>query len=470
MAGRFQNPFPQFFDATPEAYSGAKLFFYAAGTSTKQNTYSDKGLTSANTNPVVLNSAGRPAVEIWLQDLDYKVVLAPSTDTDPPTSPIWSSDYVRARDSALVAKTLTGSGSPNGSVAGTAGSASILPDFYWDYTSLILYICTTTGTTSTAVWTAINAATAANVVTMPQGYLTLVSATPVITSDQVAATSVYYTPDQGQTVPIYNGSSMIPTGFSQLTLTLSSSHTALNIYDVYVFSNGGVVTIGTGPTWSAGTGGSITAGSCARGTGVGGAALARVNGIYTNAVQITARNGSTTYTVAANQGTYVGSLFMDGSNGQITCHRSMGQSRKFGVWNAYNRRPITMLVNDSTATWAYGTATIRASNGSSSNSATVFCGLAEEEVRIDFVQCINGNTSTGNNGIGWNSTTAFATGSKKGECASPTASIITDACATYTNAPALGINVVSCLETTNGSSVTFRGGSNSMLMTARYRG
>src|SRR5262245_51198409 len=253
MAGRFQNPFPQFLDATPEVYSGAKLFFYAAGTSTKQNTYSDRSLSSANTNPVVLNSAGRPSVEIWLQDLDYKVVLAPSTDSDPPTSPIWSSDYVRARDSALIAKTLTGSGSPNGSVAGTAGSASILPDFYWDYTNSILYICTTTGTSSTAVWTAINASTAAAVVPMPQGYLTPTSATPVITGDSSAATALYYTPDQGNLVPIYNGTSFVPTAFSELTLTLSSSHVASNIYDVYIFSNGGVVTVGTSPSWSAGT-------------------------------------------------------------------------------------------------------------------------------------------------------------------------------------------------------------------------
>jgi putative ABC transport system permease protein len=31
---------------------------------------------------------------------------------------------------------------------------------------------------------------------------------------------------------------------------------------------------------------------------------------------------------------------MDGTNGQVTCHRSFGQSRKWGLWNAYNRRPL----------------------------------------------------------------------------------------------------------------------------------
>jgi hypothetical protein len=67
MAGRFTNPFPQFMDATPEVRSGAKLFFYAAGTSTKLNTYSDRNLTVANANPIVLNSAGYPSVDIFFR-------------------------------------------------------------------------------------------------------------------------------------------------------------------------------------------------------------------------------------------------------------------------------------------------------------------------------------------------------------------------------------------------------------------
>jgi hypothetical protein len=44
-----------------------------------------------------------------------------------------------------------GTGNPNGVVAGTA------TDEFFDTAASILYICTTTGTTSTAVWTAIGA-------------------------------------------------------------------------------------------------------------------------------------------------------------------------------------------------------------------------------------------------------------------------------------------------------------------------
>ena len=89
MVNRWFNPDEQFPDATGNALAGAQLFFYATGTSTKLNTYSDKALTIPNTNPVVLDSSGR-AGAIFLQNLAYKVVFAPATDTDPPTSPIWT--------------------------------------------------------------------------------------------------------------------------------------------------------------------------------------------------------------------------------------------------------------------------------------------------------------------------------------------------------------------------------------------
>lgn len=376
MAGRFVNPYPQMLDATPEVYAGGKLYFYATGTSTPLDTYTTKALAVANSNPIVLNSAGRPAVDIFLQDLEYKVVLKDSSDQT-----IWTADPVSHRDSLLVAKTVTGSGSPNGSVAGTAGSSSVLPDFYWDYTNSILYVCTTTGSTSTAVWTAVNASSATAAVPAPQGRLTLTSATPVITTQVTAATAVYYTPYTGNLVPIYNGSSMSPTEFSELTLTLVASHAADTIYDIFVFSNSGVLTLVTGPAWS-----TSTAGSGARGTGAGTTQIARVKGLWTNAVSMTGRNGSSTYTVGANLGTYLGSISMDGTNGQVSCHLSYGQGRKWGIWNAYNRTPIILKAGDTTAGWTIeggGSGAYRALNGSASNAVTLFTGLPEQTYEFE---------------------------------------------------------------------------------------
>lgn len=481
MAGRFVNPLPQFSDATPTMYAGAKVFFYATGTSTKLSTYTTKALSVANPNPVVLNSAGRLPNDVFLQDLEYKVVLAPSTDSDPPSSPIWTADPVSHRDQSLVAKTITGSGSPNGVVAGTAGSASILPDQYWDFTGLILYFCSTTGTSSTAVWTAINASSAAAVVPPPQGYLTLTSATPVILADVTAATSVFYTPDSGNLVPIYNGSSFTPTAFTELTLTLSSSHVASKIYDIFVFSNSGVLTIVTGPSWDAGTSGSVTAGSCARGTGAGGTALSRVNGIYTNAVQITGRNGATTFTIGANLATYVGSLFMDGTNGQVSCHRAYGQSRKWGLWNCYNRRPLYLKAGDGTSSWSYTTNTTRASNGSSANSLTVFQGLAEQI--YDFIHAgtivpgsiASGATGAGLVAIGYNSTTVASGKTGFQTLTNSTGGAVVvggwPLNASYKAPPALGINVITALESGLGSTAgSFNGAEASMVLSANWAG
>jgi hypothetical protein len=80
---------------------GAQLFTYAAGSTTKQATYTDATGLVAQTNPIVLNARGEPqnqagnSVGIWLtQGLSYKFVLAPATDTDPPTAPIWTIDNV----------------------------------------------------------------------------------------------------------------------------------------------------------------------------------------------------------------------------------------------------------------------------------------------------------------------------------------------------------------------------------------
>jgi hypothetical protein len=472
MSNRFVLPLETPVDSTGAPYPGGQLFFYASGTSTKLNTYSDPDLAPAhaNTNPVVLDSAGRFPNAIFLQNLQYSVVLAPSTDTDPPTSPIWTQDPVYTSDYSAQAKFKSGSGSPNGVVAGTAGSATINADSYWDYTNNILYICTTTGTTSTAVWTAINAATSANVVPAPQGRLTLTSGTPVINGDVTAATAVYYTPYVGDDVPIYNGTSFIPQSIvSELQLTLTSSHVASNIYDLFIFNNSGVVTLGSGPSWSAGTSGSITAGSCARGTGVGGAALTRIQGILTNAVSMTIRygNGTVTATVAANQATYVGSMFMDGTNGQVTCNVSWGSSRKYGIWNAYNRVPIILKAGD--ASGGSDTSTIfHALLGNTANSLTTLTGLAEEYVALAAVDVI---VQTGSDNetiaIGVNST-SVATGLNSifNSGASGLKNTIR---AEYDMAPSLGINTITSLFKTSGGAPTIVAAEAGNILSSRYR-
>lgn len=83
----------QFINAIPA--NGAKLFTYAAGSSTKLATYTDEDGLVAQANPIILNSRGEPAQPIWLlEGVKYKFVFAPATDTDPPVSPIRTIDDI----------------------------------------------------------------------------------------------------------------------------------------------------------------------------------------------------------------------------------------------------------------------------------------------------------------------------------------------------------------------------------------
>lgn len=66
------NAEQQYNDANGVPYSGGKVYFYVPGTTTPKTTYQDEGLTTPNTNPVTLDSAGR--ARIWGNGL-YRQVL-----------------------------------------------------------------------------------------------------------------------------------------------------------------------------------------------------------------------------------------------------------------------------------------------------------------------------------------------------------------------------------------------------------
>jgi hypothetical protein len=71
----------QFFTNSGVVLSGGKLYTYAAGTTTPKVTYTSSSGSTAHTNPIILDSAGRvPGGEIWLLAPPYKFVLYTSTD------------------------------------------------------------------------------------------------------------------------------------------------------------------------------------------------------------------------------------------------------------------------------------------------------------------------------------------------------------------------------------------------------
>lgn len=296
----------------------------------------------------------------------------------------------------------------------------------------------------------------------PEGYLTLTSGTPVITSDVTSATAVYYTPDIGEYIPISDGTDVEMEEFSELTLALSSNHVLSSIYDVFLFKQSGVVLIGTGPAWN-----TATAGSGARGTGAGTTELERWSGLLVNKNSMTARNGSDTYTVGAREGVYVGSIFINVAAGQISCHRSYGQSRKWGIWNYYNRKTIVLKVGDTGSAWNYSSQNIRQSHNQA-NEGAVFFGLAEELTKVDFRQTLTGGSDEiFTIGVGWNVTNAFTgvTGRTRFNGSTTTAR------AYHVNSPFLGIANVACCEQANSGLLdAAAAGEANMLMTIEWRG
>jgi hypothetical protein len=99
------GPKPQFelSDGTPAV--GYKLFFYVAGsTSTKQNTYTDStgGRQCESGCPEYARSADDAA--LVYRGADLQSSLAPDTDTDPPTSPVWTIDNLAGINDVAVSQ------------------------------------------------------------------------------------------------------------------------------------------------------------------------------------------------------------------------------------------------------------------------------------------------------------------------------------------------------------------------------
>jgi microcystin-dependent protein len=89
IGGRFVLPIMQVVDSTGVPYNGAKLFFYATGTSTDQQTFSDSALTVPNPQPVLTNAQGMFPQIFMLPAPAYRVRLL-----DPTDAIVWDCDPV----------------------------------------------------------------------------------------------------------------------------------------------------------------------------------------------------------------------------------------------------------------------------------------------------------------------------------------------------------------------------------------
>lgn len=242
----------------------------------------------------------------------------------------------------------------------------------------------------------------------PLGRLTLTTGVAVTTSDVTGATSIYYTPSGGNQIPIYDGTNIGSTAFTELTLALdnTSAHTNYHAsgknYDLFVINDGGTIRLGTGPKWDDGA---VAGSATARGTGAASTELEVFSGIPVNKNTITIRFGSAsgnTVSVAARRATYVGS-FRATADGQAT-----DSKQKRLVYSAYNQIDRTLFLS-APADHAYSTATGRVINNDASNKIDVLLGLTGTKVNLKAVNTVGTSTSTVRapaNGIGLDSQTA----------------------------------------------------------------
>lgn len=86
--------FWQLFDNNGDPLSGGQVETYEAGTSTPKQTFVDADETSVNTNPVILDSAGR--ADIWLDEGAYKFILKDSSGNTIATVDDFSGDAAGA--------------------------------------------------------------------------------------------------------------------------------------------------------------------------------------------------------------------------------------------------------------------------------------------------------------------------------------------------------------------------------------
>lgn len=234
----------------------------------------------------------------------------------------------------------------------------------------------------------------------PQGRLTLVTATPVMSSSQASKTSIFYTPYAGNLAPIYDGTGLKWTVFPELTNTTTDSTknpaAVANDknYDLLIWNDAATVRLGRGPAWTSDTG---------RGSGAGTTELERVDGLLVNKYDIT--NGP-----AARRGTYVGSVRSDGS-AQINwipgAIGANGTAALLGVWNMYNRVEVGGFIGDSSDTWDYSIATWRAAHASNTMRVSAVSGFAEDSFSARYTGFFtNASASNSSVGIGYDSTSA----------------------------------------------------------------
>jgi hypothetical protein len=121
----------QFFSATGQIASNAKLCSFAAGTTTPQSLYTDAALTTPAANPLTLTATGTTSTNLYTASLNYKFILYANLTGAPLTCPytgavIWSRDqqYDHSQLMLSLNNTWTGVNTFTGGLIVTGGATT----------------------------------------------------------------------------------------------------------------------------------------------------------------------------------------------------------------------------------------------------------------------------------------------------------------------------------------------------------
>jgi hypothetical protein len=188
------------------------------------------------------------------------------------------------------------------------------------------------------------------------GRLTLTTGNPIPAADVSGASTVYFTQFGSNILSVYNGTLWVPYTFSELSRSISGLTSGKN-YDVFGYNSGGSLVIDLAPAWTNDTTRS--------------AAVSLLNGIWVNTSSFTPVMAGGT--VAASQGTLIGTIRATGTN---TTEDSLTKRLVSNLWNPIYRRFHRTDATNHT----YSSTTVRGWNGASTHS-------------LEWVSCMPTNTS-----------------------------------------------------------------------------
>ena len=266
-----------------------------------------------------------------------------------------------------------------------------------------------------------------------EGRLSLTTGVPVTTADVVDATTLYFTPYNGNKVAIYDTaeSAWEVHEFTERSIVVSG-FTASKNFDIFINDESGTLTL-TGLVWTDDT---------TRAT-----ALAWHEGRLV-------KSGATDYL-------YLGSIRIDADqkcNMIFKGGQANSTPAKLNVWNYYNRIQ-QMFAIETSANWTYGTAAWRQANADTDNQADFVIGVSEDRVYARYHNRIDcGVDEAGLLSVGLDAVNATATDADVARFYNNAGSSQLTCEANYLGYPGIGYHYLAPIENVAAGTVTYEDG------------